>query len=96
MWRWCVLLLAVEVAVISGADARERGPVREFRKVNVCPATGQHKGPCPGWVVDHIVPLCAQGADHPVNMQWQELKESRQKDKLEISACARLRKQCRP
>jgi hypothetical protein len=25
---------------------------------------------CPGYVVDHIMPLCAGGADDPANMMW--------------------------
>jgi hypothetical protein len=43
-------------------------------------------------VVDHIVPLCAGGADAPQNMQWQSAAEAKAKDKLERSQCAELRK----
>ncbi|MBI3710324.1 MAG: HNH endonuclease [Proteobacteria bacterium] len=43
----------------------------EFRKAHPCPATGKISGPCPGFVVEHIVPLSRGGADRPANMQWQ-------------------------
>lgn len=41
-----------------------------FRKNNPCPATGRTKGACPGWHVDHVIPLACGGADSPSNMQW--------------------------
>jgi len=31
----------------------------------------------PGYVVDHVVPLCAGGADAPSNMQWQSVEEAK-------------------
>jgi len=34
----------------------------------------------PGYVVDHIRPLCHGGADTPANMQWQTRSEARAKD----------------
>jgi hypothetical protein len=43
---------------------------RDFRRVHPCPATGKTKGRCPGWVIDHIVPLRDGGLDDPANMQW--------------------------
>lgn len=45
--------------------------VREkFRQVHPCPATGLRTGACPGWSVDHIVPLVCGGCDSVNNMQW--------------------------
>lgn len=81
------------LALLSGAaEARDPSQVRAFRKANPCPATGQVQGACPGWVVDHIIPLCGGGADHPSNMQWQRYRESKKKDKVEIAFCACLRR----
>jgi hypothetical protein len=37
----------------------------------------------PGYVVDHIQPLCHGGPDAPSNMQWQSRSEAKAKDKLE-------------
>jgi hypothetical protein len=45
--------------------------VREkFRTQHPCPATGVTTGSCPGWAVDHIVPLVCGGCDAVSNMQW--------------------------
>jgi hypothetical protein len=41
-----------------------------FRGMYACPATGLPSGPCPGWSVDHVVPLACGGCDAPHNMQW--------------------------
>ena len=78
------------LALGSMAEARDRRAVYAFRKAHPCPSTGQRSGACPGWVIDHVIPLCAGGADHPRNMQWQTRAESYQKDAQERRACARL------
>ena len=46
----------------------------------------------PGYVVDHIVPLCAGGADAPSNMQWQTVDAAKVKDRQERATCARHRR----
>ncbi len=56
-----------------------------------CPSTGEAKGRCPGYVVDHIKPLCAGGQDRPSNMQWQTTAEAKNKDRLEREQCKRTR-----
>lgn len=45
----------------------------------------------PGYVVDHVVPLCAGGADAPSNMQWQTVEEGKVKDRQERATCAARR-----
>lgn len=83
-----ILVLAVYTAVEStrAAEARDPGQVRAFRRLNPCPATGQTDGACPGWVVDHIIPLAVYGPDRPDNMQWQRVEAAKAKDKLEYEA----------
>lgn len=85
-------LLIVILAFISiGAYARDPAKVREFRQTHACPSTGQFTGACKGYVVDHIMPLCAGGLDEPRNMQWQEYKQSLIKDNLERELCRRVK-----
>lgn len=85
-----IFLLLSAVAVL--AFGRDRSVIREFRSQNACPSTQQFTGPCPGYVVDHIMPLCAGGPDAVRNMQWQERTESYRKDALEREIC---RSQCK-
>lgn len=59
----------------------------EFKHLHLCPSTGQPKGACPGWIIDHVVPLCAGGADDPVNMQWQTISDAKLKDRDERRQC---------
>lgn len=59
----------------------------EFKRANLCPATGKIEKSCKGFVVDHIRPLCACGVDDPSNMQYQSLAESKIKDKWERKLC---------
>lgn len=55
----------------------------DFRKAYPCPSTGKRSGACPGFVIDHVVPLKRHGADAPSNMQWQTRAEARAKDRTE-------------
>lgn len=57
--------------------------MREFRRAHPCPSTGLKTGPCKNYVVDHLWPLCAGGADEPWQMAWQELEASKRKDQNE-------------
>lgn len=86
------LVLCLAAGAVDAKITRSEAAKRAFRAEHVCPATGKHRGPCPGYVIDHIEPLCAGGADHPRNMQWQELAESKEKDKLERKQCEALRR----
>ena len=85
-----ILMLFALAMFATDAAARSAAEVRAFKRGHPCPATGETRGKCPGWVVDHIVPLCAGGADDPNNMQWQELAASKVKDKEEWRTCRML------
>lgn len=80
------------VAVLLAGEAAARQPRSAaarygFVKIHACPATGVHRLPCPGWVIDHVVPLCAGGEDAPANMQWQTVEAAREKDREERRVC---------
>jgi hypothetical protein len=78
-------VLAVLLAAGLSAAPRSRAPVRAFLK-----ASGFPNGR-PGFVVDHVLPLCAGGADAPSNMQFQEHAASLVKDAHELALCRALR-----
>jgi len=67
----------------SGRIQRSSTARTEFKKANPCPATGSGSGACPGYIVDHVVPLKRGGSDKPSNMQWQTKEEAKAKDKWE-------------
>jgi hypothetical protein len=60
------------------AEARD-----EFKRDHPCPSTGKGSGACPGYVIDHVVPLKRGGPDEPRNMQWQTIEAAKEKDKVE-------------
>lgn len=66
-----------------GKIARDPRQLNAFKKQNPCPATDKTYGSCPGYTVDHVIPLKRDGADAPSNMQWQTNEAAKQKDKWE-------------
>lgn len=60
---------------MSGRISQNPMSVRAFRAQKPCPATKSVKGPCPGYLVDHIKPLNRGGADTPQNMQWRTVAQ---------------------
>lgn len=87
----CAIASVLLLTPQAEATERSASAVREFKRQHPCPATGQPRGACPGWVVDHIKPLCLQGSDTPDNMQWQSVVDSKIKDREERRACRRQR-----
>ena len=66
-----------------GKIARDPRQLDAFKKQHPCPATGKTYGSCPGYTVDHVVPLKRGGPDVPSNMQWQSKEAAKEKDKWE-------------
>ena len=68
-------------------QARSTAAKQQFKNQQPCPATGQARGNCPGYVIDHIQALACGGADAPANMQWQTVADAKAKDKWERRGC---------
>lgn len=84
-------MLAILLAVDGWGAQRSAAERAAFVREQPCPATGQRRGACPGYVVDHVQPLCAGGPDDRANMQWQTLAEGLRKDAQERRLCRMLR-----
>lgn len=54
----------------AGRIRRSEAARRQFRQTHPCPITGEISGPCPGYEIDHVIPLHFGGVDAPSNMQW--------------------------
>jgi hypothetical protein len=79
---------------LSGLQRDSHGKIKRsgaakdsFKRLHPCPATGRSSGPCPEYIIDHIVPLCASGPDAAYNMQWQTTVQSKEKDRWERTQC---------
>lgn len=56
--------------VDSGATMRSKKVIAKFKELYACPSNGNHSGACPGWAIDHVIPLACGGRDAVYNMQW--------------------------
>ncbi len=81
-----LILIAPAAGDVSAAP-RSASARAEFKRLHPCPATGLPRGACPGYVIDHIRPLCAGGPDTPANMQWQTVADAKRKDRDERRMC---------
>lgn len=84
----CAALLAL--AFLPAADAapiRSRTLRADFVRANPCPATGAHRGACPGWQVDHREALICGGRDELGNLQWLSVAEHKAKTRVEVKLC---------
>jgi hypothetical protein len=95
-------LLALVLACVSDVQAhspatcppvkRSSTVLRQFRQRTICPATGKiEPRACPGYVIDHVEPLCKVGKAGDVlsNLQYQEYFASLIKDINERAECKR-------
>lgn len=86
------IIFIAACAISTGASAeyaRSKKALRSFVNQQACPATGKHRLPCPGYVIDHIKALACGGADAPENMQWQTRAEAKAKDRWELKECGK-------
>lgn len=83
------LALAFTVTPAQARIKRSQSAKVEFKLQHPCPATGARKGPCKGYVIDHIKPLACGGPDRPENMAWQTVADAKAKDKWERKECGK-------
>lgn len=92
--RATVFVLLFVACTTACANTPRHPTVRaEFMRLHPCPATGRTRGACPGWQVDHIIPLKCDGPDELSNMQWLTVDEHKQKTAYEAKACGRGNKE---
>ena len=80
------LFLALVSFTAAGAD-RSRSLRAEFQRLNPCPSTGETRGACYGFEVDHLQPICAGGRDEMDNLQWLSIEAHREKTRRDVAAC---------
>lgn len=66
-----------------GRIERSQSARAAFKREHPCPATHLPTGPCPGYIIDHVIALKRGGPDTPTNMQWQTVEEAKAKDRIE-------------
>lgn len=65
--RYCTITPARDA---DGSISRRADVLRAFRDLYPCPETGETRGACPGWNIDHVIPLAVGGCDAVSNLQW--------------------------
>lgn len=61
----------------DGSISRRADVLRAFRSIHPCPSTGRRSGACPGWNIDHVIPLANFGCDAVSNLQWLPVETKR-------------------
>jgi hypothetical protein len=91
-----VLLLGAGAGLPAVAVDRSAAVVLAFKRANPCPSTGERRGSCPGYEVDHARPLCAGGADTVENLQWLSVADHRSKTRDDVRVCRALKRSPAP
>ena len=85
-----LIATAAALGLVANAEAwpgRDGSARAQFQRANPCPVNGHKSGACPGYEIDHIVPLKCRGADSLENMQWLTIAEHKAKTKREAKDC---------
>jgi hypothetical protein len=54
----------------DGRISRSSSVLAAYQRIHACPSTGLKTGACPGWELDHPLPLACGGIDAVSNLQW--------------------------
>lgn len=92
LWVMAAIILTTPVLATAQRIERSAAEVLAFKRANPCPSTGQRRGACPGYQVDHTIPLCAGGPDKASNMAWLTVEDHRFKTRIDVRECRKLRR----
>lgn len=53
-----------------GLIVRSHAVLAAFQHIHPCPSTGLTKGACPGWSLNHVIPLACGGCDAVSNLAY--------------------------
>lgn len=88
--KTCLLGVMLVVSSISAvAGPRSAAERLAFIRETPCPATGERRGACPGYEVDHLIALVCGGPDTRENMQWLTVADHREKTRHDVRYCRR-------
>ena len=68
--RYCYTDLKQIPRDADGTIHRSTAMIAAFKKQHPCPSTKKRTGACPGWAIDHTIPLAVGGCDAVWNAQW--------------------------
>ena len=85
--RSLAAVLGAALALPVHSLPRSAAAKAEFQRANPCPATSKSRGACPGWEIDHVIPLKCGGPDRPANMQWLTTEQHKAKTRSEARDC---------
>lgn len=54
----------------DGSIKRSTAVLNAFKRIHPCPANGMTTGACPGWALNHVIPLACGGCDSVANLDW--------------------------
>ena len=84
MFRAILLIaLCVQFTPAEARIKRSQSAKVEFKHDNPCPANGERKGPCKGYIMDHRIGLCVGGPDVAANLRWMTVETAKAKDRWE-------------
>lgn len=90
--RYLAILLALTLsAPIDARQLRSSAELHAFQRHNPCPSTGKPRGSCPGYQIDHRIPLKCGGPDKIENLQWLTVEAHKAKTRAEARFCLKPR-----
>ena len=88
LMQFVLLILSLMLTTTYAEALTKRSQSAKVAFKHQHPATGSPRGPCKGYVIDHIVPIACP--DEPSNMPWQTVADAKAKDKWERKGCRKL------